>query len=123
MKRIALVLALGLAWALFVCLPARGGFGVFAGGVLFTLMPYAALAAAGLWVRPEVLGGAVVVVLAANLAVWFGVRSSSSSTAPVALLLGPMLLTVTVVPVALLVSWAWSVLAARRETATARGIR
>lgn len=123
MKRTALVLTVGLAWSLFVCLPARSGFAVLAGGVMFTIAPYAALALVARWIRPGVLGAAVAVVLAGNVTVWLGVRSSSSSTAPVAMVLGPMLLTVTVVPIAALVSWAWTRLAALCDTAASRGSR
>ena len=47
--------------ALLVCLPAHEGPGVLVGGVAFTTLPFAALAAAR-WTRPAVLVTATAVM-------------------------------------------------------------
>jgi len=104
MRPATVVLALGLAWSLFVCLPARDGLGVLAGGVCITIAPFVALAVAARWMRRGVLVGAVLVVLAVSVANLVAVRSSSSSTSAVALLLAPIALAVVVVPLALALS-------------------
>lgn len=116
MKRAASVLAVGLGWSLLVCLPAREGLSVLAGGIAILIAPYAALAAVSRWVRSGVLGVAVLVVLALNAYIWLGVRSSDSSTAPVALGLGSIVLSL-VAPIVLAASWA-----ADRFRATKRAV-
>ena len=100
--RVALV-AVGLAWSLFVCLPAYG-LETFVITLGCALAPHLALAAVARWLRLTVLVGAAVVVLGVNVATWLSVRSSDSSTAPVAMLLAPILIAVVVLSIALLAS-------------------
>jgi len=102
----AVVLGVGLAWALFVSLPAHAGAETFTVSIGAALAPYAALAAVSRWLHPGVLVAAVVGVLVANVATLIVVRGSASSTAAIAMLLGPIALAVVVSPLAFAVSLA-----------------
>jgi hypothetical protein len=110
MRARGVVLGVGLAWALFVSLPAHAGIESFAISFGVALAPYVALAAVGRWLRLGVLVTAMIGVLGVNVATLVGVRDSASSTAAVAMLLAPIALAVVLAPIALMGSKlrAWS---------------
>jgi hypothetical protein len=104
LARLAILLG-GLAWSLFVSLPASGGVETFVIWVSVTMAPYLGLAAAARWLPIGVLLGVALGVFTANVATLVAARSSASSTAAVAMLLAPILIAAVVVPLAVVGSW------------------
>jgi len=100
MRARAVVLGVGLAWALFVSLPAHSGVESYATSFGVALVPYVVLAAVGRWLRTGVLVTALIGVFAANVTTLIAVRGSASSTSAVAMLLGSIPLAVLVTPLA-----------------------
>lgn len=102
------VLAVGAAWRLFVLWPAGARYPLEAVvyGLGLGLLPYAALAFLPQFIGTRwVLVAAAIAVLGIDVAAFVAARSSSSSTAGVAVMVSPLLALVTIVPAAWWLGW------------------